>query len=73
MQDKIVTFNIIARLCARDMKKEDLCEAIGIKKRTLYLVLSGRQKYSIELMGKICAYFECTMEELMESIPEQYL
>lgn len=57
-------------LIERDMKKTDLVDAVHISKVTLAKMSKG-ERVSLEVIERICAYFECKVEDIIEFIPEQ--
>lgn len=56
-------------LIDRDMKKTDLVDAVGISKVTL-AKLSKNERVALEVIERICAYFHCKIEDVIEYIPE---
>lgn len=55
-------------LIDRDMKKKDLQAAAGITKYALNK-LSRDEDVSTEILGKICAALDCTIDDIMEFVP----
>lgn len=55
-------------LIERDMKKTDLKDVIGISPSTL-AKLSKDEVVSMEILEKLCKYFECTIEQIVEYKP----
>ena len=81
MQDQhAIRWQIIARMSAQGIAKDEILDAIpGLKKRTLYLILSGRQKVSLSLLKELAEFFsrqkgsdKVSIEDLLEPIPEQF-
>jgi len=56
-------------LAQRGMKKTDLCEKLGIASHTL-AKFAKNEHVSGETLEKICAYFNCQPNDVMEYIPE---
>lgn len=56
-------------LLDRDMKKKDLQEIAGL---TGYMMhkLSRDENVTTETIGKICKALHCTMDEIMEFLPD---
>jgi hypothetical protein len=80
MDQHSIRFQIIARLHAQRISKDDLIESCNLKKRTLYLILSGRQKVSLSLLKSLSEFFtarsqdkEVSIEDLLDPIPTQFL
>lgn len=57
-------------LIDRDMKKKDLQEAAGITKYALNK-LSRDEDVTTDILGKICAALGCTIDDIMEFIPDK--
>ena len=81
MQDQhAIRFQVIARMQAQGIAKDEiLTEIPGLKKRTLYLILSGRQKVSLVLLKELAQFFsrqkgsdKVSIEDLMAPIPSQF-
>lgn len=57
-------------LIDRDMSKKDLMEATSISKSTMDKM--GRSKIvSLEIIDRICNYFDCNIEDVMEHLPKE--
>lgn len=57
-------------LIDKDMKKVDLeCKA-GITHYALSKLTQSKD-FSTEVLGKICAALDCTIEDIMEFVPEE--
>lgn len=57
-------------LIDRDMSKKDLMEAASISKSTMDKM--GRSKIvSLEIIDRICNYFDCNIEDVMEHRPKE--
>ncbi len=57
-------------LIDRDMKKSDLERKAGITHYALSQLSQGKN-VSTEVLGKICFALDCTIDDIMEFIPEQ--
>ena len=57
-------------LIDKDMKRRDLEREAGITHYALSK-LSKNQNVSTEVLGKICVALHCTIDDIMEFIPEQ--
>mgnify|MGYP003628418349 FL=1 len=71
MDQEAIIWQIKARMQAKSVSKEKLYE-VGIKKRTWYLVSTGRQKISLDLIKKLASVLKCKMEDLLIKIPTIY-
>ena len=56
-------------LIDRDMKKKDLAELAGISSFTISKMNAGNN-VTVEVLCKICKALNCTLDEIMEFIPE---
>lgn len=58
-------------LLDRDMKKKDLQSAAGL---TGYAMnkLSRGEDVTTEILGKICRVLNCTMDDIMEFVPDDH-
>ena len=56
-------------LIDRDMKKKDLAELAGISSFTISKMNAGNN-VTVEVLGKICKALNCTLDDIMEFIPE---
>ena len=56
-------------LIDRDMKKKDLAELAGISSFTISTMNAGNN-VTVEILGKICKALNCTLDDIMEFIPE---
>ena len=72
MEQFNIPWQIQTRMLAQDLTKEEVCEKVGINKRMFYLSITGRQKFSIDLVKKLAAVLNCGMEDLLAGIPETY-
>ena len=57
-------------LIDKDMKKKDLAAAAGISTFTISKMGKG-ENVTIEVLGKICAALNCSIEDIMEFIPDE--
>lgn len=57
-------------LLDRDMKKKDLQEAAGLTKYAMSK-LSRDEDVSTEILEKICAALNCTIDEMMEFVSKE--
>ena len=56
-------------LIDRDMKKKDLCAKAGISSASVTKMGKGGH-VTTEVLVKICAAMECTLDDIMEFFPE---
>lgn len=57
-------------LIDKDMKKRDLEELAGISHYTINKLNRG-ENVTTETLGKICIALNCTMDDIMEIIPDE--
>ena len=57
-------------LIDKDMKKVDLERKAGITHYALSKLTQSKD-VSTEVLGKICAELDCTIEDIMEFVPEE--
>lgn len=57
-------------LIDRDMKKKDLASLAGISNFTISKMSAGNN-VTVEVLGKICMALNCTLDDIMEFIPEE--
>ena len=57
-------------LIDKDMKKSELERQSGITHYALGQLTRGKN-VSTDVLGKLCATLECTIDDIMEFIPEQ--
>ena len=57
-------------LIDKDMKKRDLEELAGISHYTINKLNRG-ENVTAEVLGKICIALNCTMDDIMEIIPDE--
>ena len=57
-------------LIDKDMKKKDLCSKAGIS--TAFVTKMGKGGHvTTEVLAKICAAMDCTLDEIMEILPDE--
>lgn len=57
-------------LIDKDMTKKQLMEATGISKSTMDKM--GRGEYvSMDIIDRICTYFDCSLSEILEHMQEK--
>ena len=54
----------------KDMKKKDLAAAAGISNYTISKMGKG-ENITTDVLGKICAALDCTLDDIMEFIPDE--
>lgn len=57
-------------LIDKDMKKKDLAASAGISTFTISKMGKG-ENVTTEVLGKICAALDCSIEDIMEFIPDE--
>ena len=57
-------------LIDKDMKKRDLENLSGISHYTINKLNRG-ENVTTEILGKICIALNCTMDDIMEIIPDE--
>lgn len=58
-------------LIDRDMKKKDFGELVGISSNTVSK-LANNENVTMEVIEKICVNMGCTVDEIVEIIPDRY-
>lgn len=56
-------------LIDRDMKKKDLCAQAGISSASVTKMGKGGH-VTTEVLVKICTALDCTMDDIMEIVPD---
>ena len=56
-------------LIDKDMKKKDLCAKAGISTASVTKMGKGGH-VTTEVLGKICTALDCTLDDIMEIIPD---
>ena len=57
-------------LIDKDMKKKDLCAKAGISSASVTKMGKGGH-VTTEVLAKICCALDCTMDDIMEIVPEK--
>lgn len=57
-------------LIDKDLKKKDLRERAGIGNSTMSK-LANNENVTMEVMAKICAALECSLDDIVEIIPDE--
>ena len=57
-------------LIDRDMKKKDLCAKAGVSTASVTKMGKGGH-VTTEVLAKICTALDCTMDDIMEIVPEK--
>ena len=57
-------------LIDKDMKKKDLAAAAGISNYTISKMGKG-DNVTTDVLGKICGALDCTLDDIMEFIPDE--
>lgn len=66
-----VSYNKLWKLLIdRDMKKMELLEAVEMSPNTL-AKLGRNEDVSMDVLRRICGYFQCDIGDIMEMIPEK--
>lgn len=66
-----VSYNKLWKLLIdRDMKKMELLEAVEMSPNTL-AKLGRNEDVSMDVLRRICEYFQCDIGEIMEMVPEK--
>lgn len=56
-------------LIDKDMKKKDLCAKAGISSASV-TKMGKNGHVTTEILAKICAALDCTMDDIMEIVPD---
>lgn len=65
-----VSYNKLWKLLIdKNMKKKELGEAAGIS-NSLIAKLRKNENVTVEVLVKICTALDCTMDDIMELVPE---
>ena len=62
--------NLFKLMIDRDLKKKDLREMASIGNSTMSK-LANDENVTMEVMAKICNALDCTMDDIVEIIPEE--
>lgn len=66
-----VSYNKLWKLLIdKNMKKKDLGNAAGIS-NSLIAKLGKNENVTVEVLVKICAALDCSIDDIMELIPEE--
>ena len=66
-----VSYNKLLKLLIdRGQKKTEFAKAAGLSSNTL-AKLSKNEYISMEMLLKICKYLECTVDEIMDILPDK--
>ena len=57
-------------LIDKDMKKKELAAAAGISNYTISKMGKG-ENVTTDVLGKICGALDCTLDDIMEFIPDE--
>ena len=57
-------------LLDKDMKKKDLARLAGVSNFTISKMGAGNN-VTVEVLGKICGALNCTLDDIMEFIPDE--
>ncbi|SHK37372.1 helix-turn-helix domain-containing protein [Hespellia stercorisuis] len=66
-----VTYNkLFKMLIDKEMNKTEFAKAVGISTNTL-AKLSRNEFVSMEIIVRICRKFECSVDDILEILPER--
>ena len=66
-----ISYNKLFKLVIdRGQKKTEFAKAVGLSSNTL-AKLSKNEYISMEMLLKICKYLECTVDEIMDILPDK--
>lgn len=66
-----VSYNKLWKLLIdKNMKKKDLGRAAGIS-NSLIAKLGKNENVTVEVLVKICAALDCSIDDIMELVPEE--
>ena len=66
-----VSYNKLFKLLiAKELKKTEFVKEIGISANTL-AKLSRNELVSMEVLVRICRYFECFVDDILDILPEK--
>jgi len=57
-------------LIEKQMKKGELCKKAGISTNVIGKMSKG-QNLTVDVLVKICAALDCTMDDIMELVPDK--
>lgn len=65
-----VSYNKLFKLLIdKELKKTEFAKAVGISANTM-AKLSHNETVSLDVIIKICRYLNCTIDEIMDILPE---
>lgn len=65
-----VTYNKLFKLLIdKELKKTEFAKAVGISANTM-AKLSRNETVSMDVIVKICRYLQCSVDEIMDVLPE---
>jgi len=65
-----VSYNKLFKLLIdKELKKTEFAKEIGISANTL-VKLSRNKLVSMEVLVRICRYFECSVDDILDILPE---
>lgn len=66
-----VSYNKLFKLLIdKELKKTEFAKEIGISANTL-AKLSSNELVSMEVLVRICRYFECSVDDILDILPEK--
>lgn len=66
-----VSYNKLFKLLIdKELKKTEFAKEIGISDNTL-AKLSRNELVSMEVLVRICRYFECSVDDILDILPEK--
>ena len=66
-----VSYNKLFKLLIdKELKKTEFAKEIGINANTL-AKLSRNELVSMEVLVRICRYFECSVDDILDILPEK--
>lgn len=66
-----VSYNKLFKLLVdKELKKTEFAKEIGISANTL-AKLSRNELVSMEVLVRICRYFECSVDDILDILPEK--
>jgi len=66
-----VSYNKLFKLLIdKELKKTEFAKEIGISANTL-AKLSRNELVSMEVLVRICRYFECSVDDILDILPEK--
>lgn len=66
-----ISYNKLFKLLIdKELKKTEFAKEIGISANTL-AKLSRNELVSMEIIVRICRYFECTVDDILDILPDK--